>query len=147
MNKRFVSKQLHSIYQLKTYEAEIFNIITQYFSQELFHNTKPKFKFLSLSIEKYDSHFFCNIGGININVSIKRDDVLEYINKRSEGIDKKYFSLCEQTTYIRPNYVQCDFWYMNATIQFDKKRFVADEKKQYGNIGYLYVKFRRFLSR
>ncbi|HHV6358157.1 TPA: hypothetical protein ACUMPZ_001380 [Haemophilus influenzae] len=129
MNKRFVSKKIHSIYQLNTCEAEIFNMITEYFSQELFHNTKPKFKFVALVIDKYDHHFFCNIGGFDINVSIKRCNLLDYIYKRSNGIDKKYFSLYEQTTYIEPDYDKPDFWYMKAAIAFDKKRFVADEKK------------------
>jgi hypothetical protein len=147
MNIRSTFQEINSIYKLTCYEVDIYNRIIEYFSQELFHNTKPKFTFHFLLIDECFYHFFFNIGGIDVKVSIKIENVVTFISKRSDGIKETYFYLSEQITYIKPSYDKCDFWDMVATIEFDKKQFVAEQKKLYGNIGYLYVKLRRLFMK
>lgn len=147
MNIRSELQKIESIYQLTCFEVDIFNKIIEYFSQELFHYTKPKFTFHSLRIGKYFYHFFFNIGGIDCVVSIKIENIVAFINKRSDGIKENYFYLSEQMTFVRPDYEKCDFWNMSATIEFDKKQFNADQKKLYGCIGYLYIVIRRLLNK
>lgn len=147
MNIRSKLQEINSIYKLTCYEVDIYNRIIEYFSQELFHNTKPKFTFYSLYIGEYFYHFLFNIGGIDVKVSIKFENVVAFISKRSDGIKETYFYISEQMTFVQPRYDKCDFWDMTATIEFDKKQFVAEQKKLYGDIGYLYVKLRRLFNK
>ena len=53
MNIRSTFQEINSIYKLTCYEVDIYNRIIKYFSQELFHNTKPKFTFHFLLIGEY----------------------------------------------------------------------------------------------
>ena len=147
MNTLTTFQEINSIYQLNCFEVDIYNKCIEYFSKEIFYDTKPKFTFHSLLIGEHFYHFLFNIGGIDIKVSIKMENIVAFISKRSDGIKETYFYLSEQQTYVKPHYDKCDFWNMVATIEFDKKQFVAEQKKLYGNIGYLYVRLRRLFNR
>lgn len=147
MNIRSKLQQINSIYHLSCFEVDVFNKIIELFKQKLFYYSKPKFTFHSLKITENYYHFMCNVGGIDCKVSILIENMGEFINKRTDGIKEKYFYLTERTNFYKPDYEKCDFWDMTATIEFDKKQFVADQKKLYGKIGYLYIVIRRLLNK
>lgn len=88
------------------------------------------------------------MGGVVFKVSIKIENIIVFISKRSDGIKETHFYLSEQSSYAIPSY--CDkspFWDIVATIEFDEKQFIAEQKKLYGDIGYLYVKLRRLFNK
>lgn len=148
MNIRSGLQEINSIYKLNCYEVDIYNLIIKYFSKKVFQNTKPKFTFHFLLKGEYFYHFFFNIGGIDVKVSIKIENVVAFIDKRSDGIKETYFYLSEQMSCVIPNYYdKRTIWNILTTIEFDEKQFVAEQKKLYGNIGYLYVKLRRLFNK
>lgn len=140
-------QEIKSIYKLDTYEVDILNKIIEYFSKEIFYDSKPKFKFRLLLVGEHFHHFFCNIGGIDIKVSVKSNNVLEFMSKRFEGIKETYFNLSVNVNYMGVHPDGCNFWDMFGTIEFDEKQFVADQKKIYGNIGYYFLKMRQLLNK
>lgn len=148
MSIRFGLQEINSIYKLNCYEVDIYNLIIKYLSKKVFHNTKPKFTFYSLWIGENFYHFIFNMGGVVFKVSIKIENIIVFISKRSDGIKETHFYLSEQSSYAIPSY--CDkspFWDIVATIKFDEKQFIAEQKKLYGDIGYLYVKLRRLFNK
>lgn len=148
MSIRSGLQEINSIYKLNCYEVDIYNLIIKYLSKKVFHNIKPKFTFYSLWISEYFYHFLFNIGGIDFKVSIKIENIIIFINKRSDGIKETHFYLSEQSSYAILGYCgKSPFWDIVATIEFDEKQFVAEQKKLYGNIGYLYVKLKRLFNK
>lgn len=147
MKIQFKFQEIVSIYKLNTYEVDILNKIIEYFSKEIFYDSKPKFKFQLLLVGEHFHHFFCNIGGIDIKVSIQHDDVVKFTNKRLDGIKETYFNLSVNINYMGSSY-NCDyFWDMFGTIEFDEKQFVADQKKIYGNVGYYFLKMSQLVNK
>ena len=147
MKIRSKFEEIKSIYKLDTYEVDILNKIIEYFSKEIFHNSKPKFKFQLLLVGENFHHFFCNIGGIDIKVSVKNDNVLEFMRKRFDGMKETYFNLSVNINYMGSRYDGDYFWDMFGTMEFDEKRFVADQKKIYGNVGYYFLKMSQLVNK
>lgn len=147
MKIQFKFQEIVSIYKLNTYEVDILNKIIEYFSKEIFYDSKPKFKFQLLLVGEHFHHFFCNIGGIDIKVSIRHDDVVKFTNKRLDGIKETYFNLSVNINYMGVRADGCDFWDMFGTIKFDEKQFVADQKKIYGNVGYYFLKISQLVNK
>ena len=147
MKIRSKFQEIKSIYKLDTYEVDILNKIIEYFSKEIFHNSKPKFKFQLLLVGEHFHHFFCNISGINIKVLVKNDNVLEFMRKRFDGMKETYFNLSVNVNYMGSSYDGDYFWDMFGTIEFDEKQFVADQKKIYGNVGYYFLKMSQLVNK
>lgn len=140
-------QEITSIYKLNIYEVDILNKIIEYFSKEIFYDSKPKFKFQLLLVGEHFHHFFCNIGGIDISISIRHDDVVKFTNKRLDGIKETYFNLSVNINHIGVHIGGCNFWDVFGTIEFDKKQFVADQKKIYGNVGYYFLKMKQLVNK
>ena len=69
------------------------------------------------------------------------------MRKRFDGIKETYFNLSVNINYMGNSYVGGYFCDMLGTIEFDEKRFVAVQKKIYGNVGYYFLKMSQLVNK
>ena len=69
------------------------------------------------------------------------------MRKRFDGMKETYFNLSVNVNYMGSRYDGGYFWDMLGTIEFDEKRFVADQKKIYGNVGYCFLKISQLVNK